>query len=225
MQGLPFPWNFNLVVERIVDLEIPEIVFDEFGNPVVVDQGAEPYVDTSVRIHPNPIGERSWFELALVPTFKSDRCVDCHSFGTPLELGTHHGTPDGELWAYYTSLELEPSAYVEGAHVMTCTNCHNVPTTDSSGNPFNETEWKTPYFDLDVDWSAKTPSQICNRVVENLPNREIRHEHFHEDGRLFWAIESPWVNGKLLTPSAPPHSWTEFLRRIDTWNEMGVPCP
>jgi len=225
LADVPQPWSFRLVVEKIVDLEIPIIDFDEFGNPIFIDKGAEPFVDVNVRIHPNPDGDRSWFEAAIAPTFESDRCVDCHSFGTPAALGAHHGIDDGELWESYTALELEPSAYVPGAHVMTCYNCHNVPLTDDHGNPFLEVEWKAPYVDLDVDWSAKTPSQICQRVVENLPNREIRHEHFHEDARLFWAVQAPWVMGTLIAPPADPQDWDEFLARIDVWNEMGSPCP
>lgn len=225
LRQYPMPWEFRLEVEKIVDLDIPKVILDDFGNLTTIYKAAEPFVDSNVLVLPNPTSGQSWFEEALVPTFKSARCVDCHSLSTPSALAYHHDYADTHDFIDYTGLVLEPSAYVPGAHVITCGNCHHVSATDYNGNFFEEVEWKVPYVDLDVNWGSKTPAQICGRVISNLPTHNIRYEHFHEDGRLFWAIEVADVMGTFLEPRAEPKDYEEFLSRVDIWNNMGIPCP
>lgn len=112
-------------------------------------------------------------------------------------------------------------------HVITCEHCHYGIPKSHNGDPFHETDWKAPSFDLDINWYTKTPEDICNRVRTNLPTPELRHAHFHEDARLHWAIEEPRVMGTILEPAAEPQDWEEFLRRVDRWNEPGLEarCP
>lgn len=75
-----------------------------------------------------------------------------------------------------------------------------------------------------MNWSQKTPAQICARVISNLPTYALRRQHFHGDGRLFWAIEKPFIFSQSLDP-APPNDFDEFLRRVDLWNAFGARCP
>lgn len=150
--------------------------------------------------------------------------MDCHGLSTADALAAHHNylTQD---FIEATALELEPSAYVAGAHVITCYSCHHVPTTDLNGHEFTETEWKAPYVDLDVDWRSKTRVQICRRVLQNLPTHELRHQHFTEDARLFWAIQSPIVLGQWLDPKAYPGNFNTFLWRTFIWSFYIARCP
>lgn len=224
LQSIPLPWKFELRVEQLQDLAVPQIIgADEFGNPIVVTQEAVIINRTFKTFNPNSTNSASWFVTAMEETFRSDRCIDCHSFGTPEALTAHHADHNISLPSPIT---LVPSLFVPGAHVMTCSNCHSLPLTNDSGTPFHEIEWRAPYFDLDLDWSTKTASQICARVKANLPTQALRHLHFHGDARLFWAVADPNHPYEIVPkPAAFPQNYDEFLRRFDVWNAGGAPCP
>jgi rubredoxin len=218
-------------VDKLEELDEPVIGEGPGGLPVLIYHEKVLFARASIFIEPNITNATTYFEAALFPTFYSDRCTDCHKLNTPELLAEHHvdagaGFGNVEFFIEYTKLTLEPSAYVTGGHVMTCDNCHFVPTSHN-GDPFHEVEWKTPYFDLDVNWYIKNAAQICSRVTANLPTPGIRHEHFHEDARLHWAIEDPQVMGFHLEPPAEPQDWDEFLARVDRWNQPGIDahCP
>lgn len=92
----------------------------------------------------------------------------------------------------------------------------------------HETRWIAPAADLDVNWSQKNDAQICTRVRTTLPTEEKREQHFHFDARLQWATDHPLVPFRDYSdplPSAPPHDFVEFLRRVDVWSLSGAPCP
>ena len=208
LKPIPQPWRIQFEVERLYELDPPVIEFDpDSGESRSWVQARERFSSDTVTISPNETYGQSFFVEAISPSFKSDRCMDCHGFGTAEALALHHGwagTGQVENFIADTDLRLEPSAYVDGAHVITCNNCHNVPETDDNGHQFEETEWKAPYWDLDVDWRVKSRAAICRRVLENLPTHEIRHQHFVEDARLYWAIEEPRVLGRLARAGCLP---------------------
>jgi CSLREA domain-containing protein len=227
LANIPQPWTFELEVKKLTELPMPVIKgIDENGNPIIATHQAEPFAHSIRVVQPNPeTGFQSWFTAALYPTFQHPRCTDCHGFGNSAGLAAHHGYGNNvAAFEYATSFHLEPSLYVPAAHVMTCQHCHSLPLTDYYGHPFFETEWIAPYQDLDVNWSQKNAAQTCARVKANLPTTQLRHDHFHGDARLFWAIENPVVPSKTLS-AAPPNSFTLFLRRVDMWNFLGAPCP
>lgn len=226
-QALPsvdtLPWNFELRVYKEEPLSSPEIIgVDELGNPIVVSSVHEIDAKASVTISGNPTNATTYFEEKINPTFQSDRCTDCHGFGTIDALAQHHGYPNG--FTEDVNARLKPSAYDPKGHVITCAHCHWVPK-QWRGKSFKEVEWKAPHKDLGTNWKNMNASQVCNKVKSSLPTHELRHEHFHEDARLFWAIEDPMVMGKKLLPRAEPQDFAEFLERIDRWNDGGAPCP
>lgn len=219
------PWTFELEVFEHEPLTIPEIIgIDENGNPIIANDKLVRISSPSVTFDANSTSAKTYFEEMLYPTFQSDRCTDCHGFGTIAKLAEHHHY-DEDDFVEYTDAQLEPSAYDPNGHVITCNSCHTLIPVDNHGDPFHETEWKAPYHDLDLDWKAKTAAETCDRVLANLPTPELRHDHFHEDARLFWAIEQPYAVGKYLPPPAEPGDYDEFLKRVDTWNDAGAPCP
>jgi hypothetical protein len=60
----------------------------------------------------------------------------------------------------------------------------------------------------------------------NMPTHELRHEHFHEDARLNWAVASgqlPLGAGYVLP--AFPLIYDLFLETFDRWNDSGANCP
>jgi CSLREA domain-containing protein len=234
LEDTPLPWTFEFDVDQLVPIE-PTPVLDKFGNLVFVTQGWKSLWTVTTTVTPNPTNATTWFDAALAATFESERCQSCHALKTVQALFQHH-VQYIDWWTDLASFQssqavaLEPSAYVPGGHVITCLHCHHstIPFADGDGDPFHETAWKTPAADLDIDWSQKTPAQVCQRVIANLPTQALRHEHFHEDARLFWAIqapESPPPVGSLVLEAALPKSWDIFLNRVDVWNAFGAPCP
>jgi hypothetical protein len=220
LPGVPLPWTFELRIEKLEDLDIPIIQgIDEFGNPIVIRQEAVVINRSFKTFNPNATNDESWFVTAMEETFRSARCVQCHSFGTIEAVEAHHTVIGGT----FGDAVLIPSLFVPGAHVITCSNCHWMPLTNDYGTPFHEIEWRVPYVDLNVNWSTKTAQQICARVKSNLPTKSLRHLHFHGDARLFWAVE--YFNGIDPLPKAEPMNYDEFLRRFDAWNLGGTPCP
>ena len=225
LAGVPQPWVVELEITKLTALSLPiAIGIDQFGNLIIATHESKRVAFVTRTIQPNQTsGTLKWFTEALHPTFQHARCVQCHSLNDPFTLATHHGFSTS-TFVEATNLHLEPSAFVPGAHVNACTNCHTLPLTDPVGHPFHEVEWLTPYLDLNVEWGQMTAAQICARVKINLPTQQLRHEHFHGDARLFWAIEAPFVPTGILPP-APPQDFGEFLRRVDLWNYLGAPCP
>jgi CSLREA domain-containing protein len=218
---VPLPWTFELRIEQLQPLSVPQIVFDRFGNPVVVHEEWVAINRSFKRFDPNGTNGTSWFATAMEQTFRSDRCTTCHSLRTIPGVEAHH-TAQGI--STFNDAVLAPSLFVPGKHVITCTNCHFMPSTNPDGNSFHEIEWRVPHQDLDVDWTTKTATQICSRVRANLPTLPLRHLHFHGDARLFWAqVVIPYGINPL--PKATPQNYTEFLRRFDAWNLGGAPCP
>lgn len=237
LRNVPQPWTFELRVMKLANLPIPIIEgLDKFGNPIFITQESRLIATATRVVQANPTAGESWFTAALYPTFQHPRCADCHGFGDVAAIAAHHGYSTPKYVQYFveeTDLHLEPSAYVPGAHVMACTSCHWVPLVDNHGKAFHETEWIAPYKDLDVNWKQKTAAQTCARVKANLPTDQLRYQHFHGDGRLFWAVQDPFIPGRGKLESAPPHAsigylrrdFDEFLRRFDLWNTFKAPCP
>ena len=62
-------------------------------------------------------------------------------------------------------------------------------------------------------------------MKQNLPTHELRRKHFHEDARLYWAVEDPKIWAKYLLPRAYPEDFALFLAYIDAWNDNGAGCP
>jgi len=222
------PWRIGFEINKLVEMDPPIVIIDpNSGESVGYATGREPYSDVNYTISANSTNGLSFFVEAISPTFKSDRCMDCHGLNTVELLAEHHDLyyNNADDFIKYLDVQLEPSAYVAGAHVITCTNCHYLTVTDNNGHEFEETVWKAPYVDLNIDWRLKTPSQICQRVLQNLPTHELRHTHFAEDARLYWAIEEPYVGGTLLQPKAYPFDHDEFLFRTFLWSYYIASCP
>lgn len=220
------PWKFQLNIYSREPLAVPQLIgIDQYGNPTFANDKLVPVSYPAVTFTANPTSSQSYFEAMLYATFQSDRCTDCHGFGTIAKLGEHHGYNHEADFIAATGAKLEPSAYQPSAHVITCTSCHTLAKVDKHGNPFAEKVWKAPYEDLDVNWKLKSASETCGRVVSNLPTTQLRHDHFHKDARLFWAIEKPQILSKILNPPAAPGDFDEFLHRVDIWNGADAPCP
>lgn len=162
---------------------------------------------------------KSFWTSTIGLTVLNGRCMTCHRLDTQAKLTEQHG--------FAVPITKVPSILVAGKQVNHCQNCHEtfLPTH------FEERKWATPTPELGVNWlqiiaedSQNWPRNICNRMLANMPDPETRRKHFHEDARLFWAVESGVVPGGQKS-TAPPHDYQVFLDRFDEWNDAGATCP
>lgn len=231
-QGPP-PWPaWNVVIELWGTdvLAVPIVDVDDYGNPITISSVQVLEGVRTGTVQPRPYLQSFWTDT-IGASILSPRCTTCHDMDTTQKIyARHNGTIDG------TAVVQEPSILVPGKSVLHCYNCHEVSLPYlGPGSSFPENKWATPTPDLDINWAQiindhpnTWPSEICGRMLSNLPTAALRQQHFHEDARLFWAVATgdlpvPKLGQSL--PTASPHNHTEFLRRFDIWNERGSHCP
>ncbi len=224
------PWPvWNIYFQLTEENGLPLIDLDRWGNPIVVGHVANPTSHRSATVVPKPV-LRSFWTATIGESVSSSRCTGCHTMDTPEKIRERHGGLIDGL-----AIVTEPSILVPGKSVYTCSNCHE-GYFDYLGesSSFAEGKWATPTQELDINWAQiindhplSWPHRICDRMVTNMPTHELRHEHFHEDARLFWAVEKGELPDPNLPPlpTAPPHDHDEFVRRFDVWNDSGAHCP
>ena len=148
----------RLRVEKLTPLFQPVPIL---GQSVLATHVRDLISSSSVTVHsyPGPGKHLSYFKELLLPTYRSERCEVCHGFETKKKLRNHG--PHGGV-----TINLEPSLFVPGAHVMTCSNCHSLEETNPyNGSNFQETEWRVPFVDLDTNWQTKSPSAYAPRTL------------------------------------------------------------
>lgn len=212
--------------------EVPIWDFDPWGNPIFLGLGPLPNKKTGERagiVVPKP-AVQSFFSATIGATVVSERCTTCHEMDTETKIeDRHNGIIDGWL------ITQEPSLLVAGQTVNHCSNCHedHLPYLGLSSS-FPESIWATPTPSMDIDWAQimndhpyTWPSEICNRMVSNMPTPAIRAQHFHEDARLFWAVAKGELPGPIGgdLPRATPFVYSKFIDRFDAWNASGAVCP
>ncbi len=174
-------------------------------------------------IYPNQTAGQSYFTNIIYPIFKHERCTSCHALGSKSALvDRHHGLLDAGIIQEIPGRIGMNLGCGGGCHVYIPEATQPVP-----GVEFHDSEWKTPRFDIGIDWRGKSAKYICQKVTSSLPTAQIRNEHFFHDSRIAWAVHSgalpPPVGGKLST--APPGDYYKFERLIGGWIWSGAPCP
>src|SRR3954469_6670160 len=95
------------------------------------------------------LNKPSYFKTKVEPIFRSERCVHCHSFGTPEALYEHHENLFG-------SISKGVLVATDHGHRLECGNgCHDVAHS-VPGRTFAETKWMAPMSDMNIDWRTKT---------------------------------------------------------------------
>lgn len=180
-------------------------------------------------IKPPPFITSYWLETIGV-TVSSGRCTSCHAMDTAAKILDHHP------WVSAGEIVMVPSALISGQEVHSCSNCHACGPEKCNGGPlggFGENRWATPTQVQNINWAQlindnpNWPAVVCQRMKSSLTTPQLRHEHFHEDFRLFWAVADGNVIGPGGGPleTAPPQNYSTFLSRFDIWNDAGAPCP
>ncbi len=171
-------------------------------------------------IHPNQTTGQSYFAHKFSPIFTHARCTACHALGSKDALvNRHKGTlPVGMIRDVPGKI---------GMNLGCGGGCHvEISRQPVAGVEFHDTEWKTPRFDMGIDWRGKSDQYICQKVTSSLPTAAMKREHFYQDTRIAWAVHSgalPLGRGKLAT--APPGDYWKFMEIVDWWIRSGAPCP
>lgn len=175
-------------------------------------------------IYPNQTTSESYFEHLIYPIFQHDRCTSCHALGSKNALVQRH---NGIISA--TIIQEVPGLL--GMNLGCGGGCHKTHITEATqpvpGVVFHDSEWKTPRFDMGIDWRGKTAKYICQKVTSSLTSVEMLRAHFFHDARIAWAVHSgvmPPPNPGVL-PKAPPGDYYKFKKLIDAWIKGDVPCP
>lgn len=167
-----------------------------------------------------PTSSQSYFAAKIAPIFQHGNCSTCHALGSKQKLVDHH---QGLL-----SLNQITSTATDHGHQLRCGGgCHGYVVAHAvPGKTFGETEWMVPDADMDIDWTGRTISQICNRVKQNLTTVAKMEKHFFDDARIAWAVHSGALpNGRPNKGTAPPHDYYTFETLMKVWIEGGQPCP
>ncbi len=175
-------------------------------------------------IYPNQTTGKSYFTHVLYPIFKHDRCTSCHTLGSKSALVERHNGLITE------DIIQEVQGHI-GMNFGCGGGCHVYipePTQPVEGVIFHDSEWKTPRFDMGIDWRGKSDKYICQKVTSSLPTAEKRRDHFFHDSRIAWAVHSgalppPKLGTKL--PTAPPGDYWKFQNLVELWIRSGAPCP
>ncbi|RYZ07121.1 MAG: hypothetical protein EOO73_13770 [Myxococcales bacterium] len=165
------------------------------------------------------INKPSLFANKIEPIFRSERCVHCHSFGTPEALYEHHEN----LFAGY-GFEGVLVATDHGHRLECAGSCHDV-SASVPGRTFAETKWMAPMKDMNIDWRTKTGPQICQTIKQHLPTVAAMKEHFFEDGRIAWAVNDAVAPANIHLSRAQPGNYSDFEETMRAWILGGMPCP
>ncbi|HEY2510006.1 MAG TPA: hypothetical protein VGI39_04095 [Polyangiaceae bacterium] len=198
----PAPWHLELVYWRTIV---------RLGG-TISKQTVYGYVQPNA----NP---RNYFQDEIAPIFQSGACSKCHSLGSPEVLATQHrGLLDVS--------QIGETVTDHGTQLRCGGGCHTDIAQSVPGTTFTVTEWMVPAFDMGIDWTGKTPSQICNTVKSHLPTAAEMDAHFFQDARIGWAVNSgvlPLGAGSI--PKAPPGNFTDFVSRVSAWIDGEGACP
>lgn len=215
----------TLLKSKWVSVTPPWIVEISYWEKVKKSTGTKPQKHkVSVIIYPNQTTGKSYFEQSLYPIFQHDRCTSCHALGSKSALVQRHN-------GIISASIIQEVPGLLGMNLGCGGGCHKTHITEATqpvpGVVFHDSEWKTPRFDMGIDWRGKTAKYICQKVTSSLTSAEMLRAHFFHDARIAWAVHSgvmPPPNPGVL-PKAPPGDYYKFKKLIDAWIRGDVPCP
>jgi hypothetical protein len=173
---------------------------------------------------PNP-NAKSYFLEQIAPIFQSQRCTHCHSMGSADLIYAHHANNHVYL---YAGMVIETAVPPNGTQLRCYEpgGCHNSISYSVPGKTFTTTEWMTPKFDQGIDWTGKTPYQICQKVKSRfLANPSAMQTHFFDDARIGWAVNDAVTPNNVQLSKAPPGNYAAFVSLVRPWIFGGQACP
>jgi len=185
---------------------------------------ADDYKHMSALIH-IAVNRTDYFAQNLYATFKHPRCTTCHLMGSTQAIKNQHSS-DGV--GQVQGLDVKPD------DPAICKSCHHdlKDTAVAQLGNFTDTLWRSPAFAKNINWKTKVDAKdVCTTVVSHLNTKENLLNHFRNDARIAWAVNSGTIKLEVAggffgtKPPAPPGTFAGFLERIDRWVALGFPCP
>lgn len=174
-------------------------------------------------IYPNQTTGQSYFTYGLYPIFQHERCKTCHAMGSKETLVQRHN-------GIISASIIQDVQGLLGMNLGCGGGCHTrikEATQPVPGIVFHDSEWKTPRFDMGIDWRGKSADYICQKVTSSLTTEKMLRDHFFHDARIAWAVHSGKIPppGEGMLSKAPPGDYFKFKKRVEAWIMAGVPCP
>jgi hypothetical protein len=192
----------------IKTVQLSRLMLSDMHHQVLLRlmKGANLFLSTGNTIVLHPVSPF----ILIEPTFRHDRCSNCHSLQSSQAIRDYHN-------AFEVELPDDPDV-VPGKSVI-CMGCHDPSLTGVS-------EWMSPATDRAPNFRLVPGTRaLCERIVEVASMRLTRDPpfdfiagHFRNDQRIHWALESGKVPLDLPPlPKAPPFSSELFGDLADRW--------
>lgn len=146
------------------------------------------------------------FATDLAPTFRHERCVNCHAVAATNfarvspGLGSNHSTVSAST---------------------NCQSCHTntLLPADGTVNP----GWHAAPSSMDL--RGLSDAQLCQRATNPGSVAGSVLNHLTQDKLILWAIADGRLPNGITRPTAPPNSVTTWRSRVQAWLAAGMPCP
>jgi hypothetical protein len=194
---------------------------------IYAPSGAGSSSTSTARVTPS-VARTSFFESRIYPTFHHDRCSTCHGFGSAAVLIAQH-PQQLRTAGLLGGVGEEQTGH--GTVVRCSGGCHGQVMREIVGTHplvnFLATEWMAPGIDMHINWRQQGPLDICSTIKANLPTPQRMFQHFFQDTRVTWALESgdePYPNLFPRKEVAPPGSVNRFKDDLTAWINGGATC-
>jgi hypothetical protein len=144
------------------------------------------------------------FATELAPTFRHERCVNCHAV-----VATNFARVTPGLGAAHPSV----------AATTNCQTCHTNTLLPTQGtiNP----GWHAAPASMDL--RNLTDAQLCQRATNPGSVAGSVLNHLTQDKLILWAIADGRLPNSITKPTAPPNSISTWQARVQSWINAGMP--
>ncbi len=151
----------------------------------------------------------AFFGFAMAPTFRHERCANCHAvvpdnFAKDTSTDTSKGLPSN-----HTTVNASTN----------CATCHTNSLLPTQGtiNP----GWHAP---SGMDFRNRTDAQLCT-MAQTFGGAGSVLNHLTQDKLILWAIgDGRRPSNSTPYPTAPPNNITTWQGLVQSWVNAGTPC-
>lgn len=192
---------------------------DPIGRDIANTQVQADYA-TEYTVAQAPVVPGPDFTTMMLPTFRHNRCINCHGMTSKNENYRRHV----EIGRFSSQSDSRIETFLG-----TSTNCSNSSCHMPADTPPN---WRAP--NRNHNWTVNESSQvICDRIKRNkniTTNGSLTEEmknrmkdHLKDDDLIQWAVTSGFTNATDLG-EAPPGNQADWDALVNAWVNGGMNC-
>lgn len=152
-----------------------------------------------------------FFAFTLAPTFKHDRCKNCHAVAADNFVKDTATDTDNGL----------PSNHTNVNATTNCASCHTNSLLPTQGT-INPGWHAAP---TSMDFRNRTDAQLCSMAQNPGSVAGSVLNHLTQDKLILWAVgDGRRPQNSTPYPTAPPNNITTWQNLIQTWVNAGTPC-